>query len=204
MAKLESALGIKASEALDIHLGEAESSHLDELRSAANGGEEVRLVYYSYGRDDRTERIVAPWRVFADSGSWYVQGWCHRAEGERVFRVDRIEELERLHTPTEHGPPDTERAGVYHPRPEDPTVDLELGPEAAWVADYYPVEILRQTDSGLEVRIVVSALPWLERLLIRLGPDARVSGAEGLTAPSRIGPDAAARVLARYRSEGAQ
>lgn len=199
LAKLEAALGIKASEALDIHLGEAESSYLDELRSAATAGEEVRIVYYSYGRDDRSERVVAPWWVFADSGSWYVQGWCHRAEGERVFRVDRIEELERLHRATAHGPPTTERAGVYNPGPEDPSVDLRLAPEAAWVADYYPVEVLDRSEDFIEVRLIVSALPWLERLLIRLGPDAVVIGSVGLPAAERIGSSAAARVLARYR-----
>jgi hypothetical protein len=46
------------------------------------------------------------------------------------------------------------------------------------------------------VRLRVSARPWLERLLLRLGPDARV--AEG---DPGVAPQAAARVLARYRAE---
>ncbi|MEM9134374.1 MAG: WYL domain-containing protein [Actinomycetota bacterium] len=199
LGKLEDALGIKASEALDIHLGEAESGFLDELRSAVADGEQVRIVYYSYGRDDRSERVIAPWRVFADAGSWYVQGWCSKADGERVFRVDRIEELERLGTVGTHPAPGTERVGVYNPRPDDPWVCLRLKPEASWVADYYPVEVLDRTDAHTEVKMVISAVPWLERLLIRLGPAATVVDSSGLPGAERLGADAAGRVLARYR-----
>jgi hypothetical protein len=44
----------------------------------------------------------------------------------------------------------------------------------------------------------VSATPWLERLLVRLGPDARVVEAE---APGLVdaGGRAARRILARYQ-----
>ena len=37
-----------------------------------------------------TTRVIDPWRVFHAFGTWYVAGWCHRAEGERLFRVDRV------------------------------------------------------------------------------------------------------------------
>jgi predicted DNA-binding transcriptional regulator YafY len=47
------------------------------------------------------------------------------------------------------------------------------------------------------VRLVVGARPWLERLLVQLGPDASV-----IEAPDdlrRCGADAARRILDRYR-----
>lgn len=200
LRKLGAALGIEATDALDVHLGDAESSMLDELRSAAAGEVEVRIRYYSYGRDERTERVIAPWRVFADSGSWYVHGWCHRADGERVFRVDRIEHLERLEGRTEHSPPADAPISVFSPGSDDPTVELALTAEAAWVADYYPVEVMSRSEDELVVRLVVTAVPWLERLLIRLGPSARVIGAEGLDGASSVAATAAERVLRRYRS----
>ena len=199
LTKLERALGVDAGEALDIHLGDAPSTVLDELRSAAGAGENVRIVYYSFGRDDRSERVVAPWRVFADAGSWYLQGWCTRADGERVFRVDRIEELERLGTTSRHSPPTEGPVAVFTPSPGDPTVDLELGPGAAWVADYHPCEVLAREGDTTVIRLVVSAVPWLERLLIHLGPEARVVGSAGLADADTVGPRAARRLLDRYR-----
>ncbi len=50
-------------------------------------------------------------------------------------------------------------------------------------------------DGTIEVVLAVSEPAWLERLLIRLGPEASVIGPE---AARRAGVDAARRVLARY------
>jgi hypothetical protein len=47
----------------------------------------------------------------------------------------------------------------------------------------------------MEVVLAVSEPVWLERLLVRLGPEARVLGPEDAR---RAGGDAAQRVLARY------
>ena len=66
------------------------------------------------------------------------------------------------------------------------------------MVDQYPVESTDELpDGGLRVQLAISARPWLERLLVRLGPDARVVE----TAPelAGAGPDAATRMLARYR-----
>ena len=71
---------------------------------------------------------------------------------------------------------------------------LDLAPRARWVAEQYPMESVQEKGKGrLRVTFVVSETAWLERLLLRLGPDATVvSGAEG------IGRAAAERVLACY------
>lgn len=201
LQKLGGVLGIGADEALDIHLGDAEASLLDQLRAAAGSGLEVEMTYYSYGRDRRTVRTVAPWRVFADSGSWYLHAWCHQAEGERVFRVDRIDALRVSDVVSRNQPsnPD-DRAAVFQPRADDPVVTVRLGPDAFWVADYYPVEIVERTDEVLVVRIVVTAIPWLERLLVRLGPAARLVASEGIAEAEHLAAGAAGRILERYRA----
>ena len=72
---------------------------------------------------------VDPYRVFADQGEWYLAGYCHLAEGDRLFRVDRIRSA-RLEDATFDPPPEA-KAGpprVYHPAPDDPRVVLELSP----------------------------------------------------------------------------
>jgi proteasome accessory factor C len=205
LTKLGDALGVGTGDALDIHLGDAEASMLDELRRAAASWREVDIRYYSYGRDERSDRRIVPWRVFAEGGSWYVHAWCHRAEGERVFRVDRIEQM----TVSEHTsalrPPDADLATgsgsvVFNPRADDPTVTLALAPDAAWVVDAYPVTVLeRAGDVPTVVRMVVTARPWLERLLVRLGPSARVVDATGMSGAPAIAAEAATKILANYQ-----
>ncbi|MPY93881.1 MAG: hypothetical protein GEV08_12695 [Acidimicrobiia bacterium] len=88
---------------------------------------------------------------------------------------------------------------VFHPRPEDPRVTLELTATAAWVVDQYAVEHVEALDGGgVRVRLAVSALPWLERLLLRLGPDGEIVAADP-PLDAHVGARAARRVLARYR-----
>ncbi len=61
--------------------------------------------------------------------------------------------------------------------------------------EQYPVEQVEDLGSGRSrITLAVSEPAWLERLLLRLGPDAEVvTGGDGIAAA------AAARILARYR-----
>ncbi|MEM7273738.1 MAG: WYL domain-containing protein [Actinomycetota bacterium] len=200
LGKLGGALGVGDGD-LDVHLGPAEGRLLDRLRRAVSSGTEVQIEYYSFGRDERTTRDIAPWRVFADEGYWYVHGWCHRAEGERIFRVDRIEAMTELDRPAAVRPATAdEGGGNFHPRSSDPRVTLELAPDAAWVIDSYPCEDVTELGDGrIRATLVITAVPWLERLLVRLGPAATVVAEDGLPEARTLAASAAGRILARYR-----
>lgn len=200
--KLAQVVGVDGADAVDIRLGSAEHDVLDQLRLAAAEATEVEIAYYSYNRDARTERQVAPWRVFAESGNWYVHAWCHTAEGERIFRVDRIESLTPLNRPARvEADGDRQRTGVFQPREDMPRVTLRLDPEAAWVVDNYPNERVDDAGNGrLIVELAVTEVPWLERLLVSLGPQAEVLSADGIEGAHHLGRDAAVRILSRYQS----
>ncbi len=203
LTKLGGAIGIGGETGgtqLDVHLGAAEGRMLDQLRNAATSGTEVELSYYSYGRDAYSTRAVAPWRVFADSGNWYVHGWCHQAEGERIFRVDRIESIVELERPASVRPDDADEGrAIFHPQENDPRITLDLEPGASWVVDSYPCEDVTELGDGrLRATLVVTAVPWLERLLIRLGRSAAVVEASGLPDAERLAEQTAGRILARY------
>ncbi len=67
------------------------------LRDAFRERRTVRIAYQSTSDplDGSTEREVAIWFLRLPR----VQGWCHLRKGERVFRVDRITEVEQLERP---------------------------------------------------------------------------------------------------------
>ena len=197
LAKVAGALGVERA-VLEVDHGRAEPEVLGLLEAARDGHHPVVLDYYAYGRDERTERTVEPWAVYHDQGSWYVQGWCRLADGERVFRVDRIHTARALDE-TFSPPDEAPTLGVFDPGPDDPSVTLELAPSARLVTEQYPCqEIVELDDGGRRVTLVVTAAAWLERLLVRLGPEARVvEGPEDLVGAGRRAAD---RVLARYRS----
>lgn len=198
LEKLRDLLGIRADAAVEVVLGAASAEVLDLLQRAAHEQTPVAITYYAHNRDERTERVVEPWRVFADQGQWYLQAWCRSAQGERLFRVDRIEAAEPDAGSFEH-PVSPEDLGVFSPDRDDPRVVLELDPAAHWVIEQYPVEAMEQGSDGVRrVTLAISAAPWLARLLLRLGEDARlVDAPPELT---HVGAEAAGRILARYRS----
>ncbi|MFQ5557956.1 MAG: helix-turn-helix transcriptional regulator [Acidimicrobiales bacterium] len=196
LLKLGVTLGEDAEAAVEVRLGDAPQAVLSDLRSAIQQDCQVDIEYYSYGRDELTHRSVDPWRVFSDAGNWYLAGWCHRARAERVFRVDRI--LEVTHTERRRDVSgDAGDIDPFAPRDGDPRVTIRVAPEAEWVIHQYPTESVEHSDDGhLDVTLTVTALPWLERLLLRLGPQGSLRDAGGL--PADLLAAAARRTLAVY------
>ena len=62
------------------------------LKDAFARGRRVHLRYYVATRDESTERDVDIMRILNLDAQWYVEGYCHRAEDVRLFRLDRIED----------------------------------------------------------------------------------------------------------------
>ncbi|HET8621463.1 MAG TPA: WYL domain-containing protein [Acidimicrobiales bacterium] len=201
LAKLAGVLGLEPGETLSVALGDTRPGVLEALRRAVAEHRRVRLDYYAYGRDARSTRDVDPAAVFAHEGFWYVRGWCHQAADHRLFRVDRIVEavvLDETFDPRGDGGRDVD---VFYNGPGIPRVTLDVAASARWVAETYPVDEVVATPEGrLRIRLPVTATPWLERLLVRLGRDARVVETDdpGLAG---AGGRAAARILGRYAAE---
>jgi proteasome accessory factor C len=198
LEKLDGALGLAGAEALDVDLTVVDAGVMSSLRGAVERAEKVRIDYYSYGRDQRSARVVHPWRVFNQGGEWYLEAWCENVAAPRNFRLDRIESLDA--TGESFDPPTGPVAGVppavYHPQDADPVWVLDLGEPARWIAEQYPNESVEERAGGvLRVRLRAARSAWLERLLLRAGPHVRV--VEG---DAGFGPAAAERVLARYRA----
>jgi proteasome accessory factor C len=197
VAKLTAALGPGADDAVDVSLGEADPEILAEVERAVAGHLRTTLEYYSFGRDERTRRDVDPRVLTAEAGHWYLLGWCHRAGDLRWFRVDRIASLEVSDLVVD--PVDDVPADGPDVSSADRTVELVLGPDGAWVADTYPTVAVDDLG-GDRQRVVlrVAATPWLERLLLRLGPTVEARDAESGDPVLPVAARAAERILRRY------
>lgn len=202
--KLAGTLGIDVDDTLDVDLGSGGSQHLDALRHAVAEKLWVDIEYFSYGRDEVTNRRVAPRRITSNGGAWYVEAWCSLAEGERLFRLDRIARLEPTSETVDLGDVADSPAGAETSFVADASLDrirLRLQPSAQWVAGAYPHEDLVEFDDGTtELTLAVSARGWVERLLVRLGSDADVVADASFDGAERLAADTASRLLARYQS----
>jgi predicted DNA-binding transcriptional regulator YafY len=204
IAKLEAAAGEAASAsaqvAVQVDFPDEEAERLAaQIRAALSTGRRLHLRYYVPGRDEATERDVDPMRLLVVEGRPYLEGWCLRAEGVRLFRLDRVLGLEVLDVPAA---PPAEAVGVgvdeglFRPSPDDVPVVLELSAAGRWVAEYYPCESTSDLPDGrLRVVLRTPDTGWVRRLALRLGEDGRVISPSALAADVR---EAAAAALANY------
>lgn len=204
LAKLEAAAGDGAALAAQVDVRfSSHEAELNRLRNALTGaidqGRQVRLGYYVPARDEATERTVDPLRVVTAEGNTYLEAWCHLAEGQRLFRLDRVSGAEVLESPVDQHPdvlPRDLASGLFQPSPDDMLVTLRLDPSARWVAEYYPVETSDELDGGgLRVTLRAGDPGWLTRLMLRIGGAATIEEPAELSEAVR---GAAVQALGNY------
>lgn len=193
MEKLSVAVGAGAEDALlfDVEAPDAVSG----LREAIDSNRLVQIGYVGIATNERTERIVEGESVFFNLGNWYFSGFCRLAEAERLFRVDRIDEVVVLDELYEPSVADASSIVRYEPTPEDHVVTFTVGPASRWVTEYYPgdAELLESGETRFTMRVsdpLVAA-----RLLLRLGDDATLE--EGEAVATALG-DLRHRIATRY------
>jgi proteasome accessory factor C len=180
LAKLEAAAS-EGSAARQVDPGEEPDLDLvrleADLQDAVARGRQVRLTYYVPSRDEVSERTVDPRGIVTAHGFSYLDAWCHSAAAPRLFRLDRIHAADVLDEPlsTPPEPPRDLSEGLFTSAEDTTRVTLAVDPAARWIVEYYPVEAVRRRRGGaLEVDLLVADERWLQRLLLRLAPHARV------------------------------
>ena len=133
----------------------------------------MRLVHVAAGRDEATEREVAPMRVVSVDGQTYLEAWCLSASEVRLFRLDRIATAEVLDadgTPPPLAEPKDLRAGAYGGSQDETEVVLDLAPQAEWVAEYYAATDAAEQPAERRRVVVRAADPaWVTRLVWNTG-----------------------------------
>lgn len=173
LAKIESAAGGAVDDTAVTVALDATAKLLPVLHRAVSESRALRMRYYTAARDEWTERTVDPLRVFEADGHAYLEAWCRSAEGLRVFRADRIEDVELLDEPAR--PPQgiqlrDLREGVFQPASEHLLAVLRVSDAYAWVADYYPSEQVSELpDGGLQISLRVSEPAWVRSLVLGSG-----------------------------------
>jgi proteasome accessory factor C len=184
LAKIETAAGLaEAPERgpmvpMVVGLATREEAATASVREALDHRRALRLRYYTASRDAISDRTVDPMRMLLLEGRSYLEAWCRHAEDVRLFRLDRIEHvtvLDEAANPPAHARPTDVSAGLFRPAPDQNTAVLMLGPDAAWVAEYYPVDEVVELDGGASrIRMRYADEAWMVRLLLGLGADVTV------------------------------
>ena len=202
IAKIEDAAGAAGAASAQVTI-KIENPNARGMAATLNGalaaGKRVHLRHYVQKRDEATERDVDPMRLLVVDGRTYLEGWCRRAEGVRLFRLDRMLSVDVLDVPAEvpdSAEPVDVDAGLFRASPSDVLVELELGPPARWFAESYQCETWTELGDGrLRIGLLTPDTGWLRRRVLQFGDDARVVSPPELADEVR---SAAAAALAQY------
>ena len=151
----------------------------------------LRIDYHGRARDAQTTRDVSPQRLVYYRDNWYLDAWCHRAEGLRSFSLDRIKTAQILEAGANDMTPDDLDAalgagyGIFS-GPAHATAVVRFSARAArWVADeqWHPEQAgAFLADGRYELRLPYAAAEELLRDVLAFGPEAEVVAPEALRA----------------------
>jgi proteasome accessory factor C len=195
--KLAAALGVDER---GLVVDEVAPDHAATVSQAVERAAALRIHYWTPSRGEVTERTIHPQRVFVRDGHWYVSAVDDLSGERRTFRIDRIEAAVLVDTTPAAAPPppDGDPLAWFEADPADAErVVLEVPAGVLVAVERYPnVRVVEAGAERVRIELPVSSEHWLARLLVRLGPEARLVRPEHWRA---LGAHRAADVLARYR-----
>jgi proteasome accessory factor C len=159
-------------------------SDLALVRQAVAESRALKCSYIN-SAGEITNREIEPLLLESREANWFLKGFCRSNQESRVFRLNRMRDIQLLGTFEERELPDSETDQIYSVRKSDIEVLFEVDPEAfALIADYKP-EFEISGNKNVQVKIPIGQLETLGRIV------ARYSGKVRVLAP------AAARVAVR-------
>src|SRR5215207_5310244 len=144
-----------------------------EIASAVRGRRRISLRYRS-GQLEETEREVDPYGVVHREGYWYTFGYDHLRGGTRLFRLDRILDVEVLEAtfarPVGLESPEGVLRAVANLPGDDWSVEVLLETTLAEAREEIPpmIAALEEVDGGVILRCSTSDLGWMSRVLAGL------------------------------------
>jgi predicted DNA-binding transcriptional regulator YafY len=170
--------------------GRAVPEHLfQDVMGALIGRQQLHIRYHGRRKDDVSERAISPQRLTQYRNSWYLDAWCHKADGLRSFSLERISELKLLDDEAKDVP-EKVMAGHYDSSygifsgPAEHTAKLKFTPEMSrWIAEeqWHPDQKGFFDDEGAwTLELPFSSARELVMDILRYGPEVKVESPDFL------------------------
>jgi len=141
--------------------------------STATQQEQRVWMRYRASQSSETERAVDPYGLIFQAGLWYTVGYCHLREGLRIFRLDRVLQVEAR----EEGftrPPGFDaldylrRSIAAMPETWKVEVLLEISLQEAERQISPTTAMLEQVPGGVLMNTYTQTLEWMAHFLVSL------------------------------------
>ena len=155
----------------------ADLGHLRRLRQAFRARRKVRLTYRKANEEESSTRVICPYGIVFAGGMWYAVAHCEGSEGMRIFRLDRVEEVEtldaRFQSPRGFSLDSVLRGDKALHAPGAGTLRVRYSPRIArWIAEREGKPL--REDGSLVLEHPLADPDWAVRHVLQYGPDATV------------------------------
>ena len=151
--------------------------HLRRLREAFRARRKVRLTYRKADEIEPSSRVICPYGIVFANGMWYAVAHCESSEGIRIFRLDRVEQVEpleeRYDSPRGFSLDAIVTDGKAFQSADAGTLRVRYSPRIArWIAEREGKQVA--ADGSLVMDHPLADLDWAVRHVLQYGPDAEV------------------------------
>lgn len=90
-------------------------TYFEMIKTALQENKLLSFEYISHS-GNKTMRTIEPYQLVLKSSHWYVQGYCHKRNDFRLFRLSRISNLQmkkEIFTPREYQKPQLDFADIW-------------------------------------------------------------------------------------------
>jgi proteasome accessory factor C len=157
--------------------------HLRSLREAFRQHRKVRLSYRKAGDQEATARVICPYGIVFASGMWYAVAHDEGSDGVRIFRLDRVQEVQQLEarydSPRNFSMDTIVQEGRAFQSDQPETLRLRYSSRIArWIAEREGKTLAE--DGSLTVDHPLADSEWAVRHVLQYGPDVEVLEPEGV------------------------
>jgi proteasome accessory factor C len=155
--------------------------HLRRLRDAVRRKRKARLRYAKAADESPSSRVICPYAIVFTEQMWYVVAHCESTDGIRIFRLDRIADVEpleaRFDSPRDFSLDSIVKDGKAFQRDGTATLRVRYSPHIArWISEREGKSLAE--DGSLTVEYPLADRGWAVRHVLQYGPEAEVLAPE--------------------------
>jgi len=165
------------------------SALFEDILQALFKRQQIEIEYHGRRRDEASVRRVSPQRLTSYRDRWYLDAWCHVANGLRSFALERVRAMTVSDIPAkevslEAIQSELDQAFGIFSGPAESHAVLVFTPEAArWAAEeqWHQHQVGRWLDDGrFELTVPFGRARELVMEVLRYGPDVEVTSPASL------------------------